>query len=172
MKKLILVGLMGVLASTVWACSDDSDDSKDGSGGATNTGGGSNVGGGSNEGGSGGSNVGGGSNEGGSGGSNVGGSSNEGGSGGSNVGGGSNEGGSGGASTDDCESCQMAECASEVNACLASQQCQDFVKCNSACTDNDCRNACLNEYPDGAELWVNGVQCTLDKCKEPCGFSS
>lgn len=85
---------------------------------------------------------------------------------------------SGGAVT--CDTCvndsTYGACAGAYDACGSSQACIDFYTCYSNCADQACVDNCVNSYPQGAQIYVDLIDCVCTdcavECANECGGSS
>lgn len=72
-----------------------------------------------------------------------------------------------------CSECLFRNCPAEMNACLSIVDCADYVTCAKACNASDeaCRNQCVQNYPDGADLAAPLSACATPVCAEACAGS-
>ncbi len=79
--------------------------------------------------------------------------------------------------TFDCDACIecsiQSNCAMQYAACEQSMQCAAFYMCLEDCQndpDPDCQDACVEAYPEGANLYFEAVVCIVcDTCVQSCG---
>jgi hypothetical protein len=71
-----------------------------------------------------------------------------------------------------CQGCAndavLGACAPEQDACSASQPCQDYFECISACSTDACIDACTDENPEGAALRAALTACLCAACASEC----
>lgn len=88
--------------------------------------------------------------------------------------------GGGGSSGQTCDQCSQqvtsggGPCASAYNACAQNQDCIDFYDCISACSSDACFQTCINNHPQGSDLYGAMVTCICDsgcptECAAECG---
>ncbi len=74
-----------------------------------------------------------------------------------------------------CDQCLQARCCTAFAACSANQQCASLdgclARCNQTVTSQAqgqaCYNACTQQFPQGAQLWLNADQC-MGSCAQYC----
>lgn len=74
-----------------------------------------------------------------------------------------------------CDQCIQARCCTVMAACFANQQCVGLDSCLTRCNQTvtsqaqgqACYNGCTQQFPQGAQLWVNTDQC-VRSCAQYC----
>lgn len=74
-----------------------------------------------------------------------------------------------------CDQCLQARCCSVFAACSGNQQCAALDTCLARCNQTvtsqaqgqACYNACTQQFPQGAQLWLNADQC-MTSCAQYC----
>ena len=71
---------------------------------------------------------------------------------------------------DPCEECIYTDCASEMNACLATPDCSLLYQCLTACDPLQltCQQQCYLDYPGGVQLLETALQCIAGQCQMEC----
>ncbi|MGK3997451.1 hypothetical protein [Sorangium sp. So ce1024] len=69
-----------------------------------------------------------------------------------------------------CETCLFAECADDMNACIADPSCRSLRSCASACKAGDavCEERCAAQYEAGELAARKVAACEGDVCRAAC----
>jgi hypothetical protein len=70
-----------------------------------------------------------------------------------------------------CAECLLGDCESEVEACVADADCNQYLDCVQACTDGGCSAACYQALPDTTLVDALGA-CSQASCQGECGGGS
>lgn len=72
----------------------------------------------------------------------------------------------------DCNTCAndvaKSQCSAQFNQCGASQDCINFYNCYSNCGSQQCADQCAAQYPTGAGIWGQFVDCVCATCTTEC----
>lgn len=77
----------------------------------------------------------------------------------------------------ECQNCaecsQNGPCFDFVEACFSNMQCEAFISCLDECFDDPCFQECQEEFPSGAQLYSQAVNCIIcDECPNNCDAQS
>lgn len=61
-------------------------------------------------------------------------------------------------------------CSSQYQACGSSQQCQSYYNCVSQCGSQSCADNCAAQFPSGAQLYDDLVDCACMACANECAM--
>lgn len=67
-----------------------------------------------------------------------------------------------------CNDCISGACATECAACSGGEACMGLLQCVWGCDNPDCRNACYDQYPNGADLFGAFESCYDANCRSTC----
>ncbi len=70
----------------------------------------------------------------------------------------------------DCETCGVASCCQELEACAASPSCGPLERCLDACTnDPSCRSQCTIDHATNDSTYPTLASCLASSCDVECG---
>jgi hypothetical protein len=70
----------------------------------------------------------------------------------------------------ECAKCAAKDaCKAELDACNADSDCVDFVSCLNDCSIDWCVDGCVQDYPNGSDLYMPYASCVIcDQCPVDC----
>ncbi|MDC0680346.1 matrixin family metalloprotease [Sorangium atrum] len=75
----------------------------------------------------------------------------------------------GGGGCDSCSNDSLANnCKAPYDACGASLACRRFIGCINECPDDACVEGCLNDQPEGADMYISILECVCGECSTEC----
>lgn len=75
----------------------------------------------------------------------------------------------GGGSCDSCSNDSLAgTCKTSYDACGASLACRGFIGCINECPDDACVERCVNDYAEGAGMYIRILECICGECSSEC----
>jgi hypothetical protein len=67
-----------------------------------------------------------------------------------------------------CGRCLADKCLAESLACDLDSGCFVLVSCSKACATQECRDACLVQYPAARDKFTRTLTCSLTRCATEC----
>ena len=66
----------------------------------------------------------------------------------------------------DIDTCENCYCYGYVIACVTNDACLDFYDCLAACDSDACTEACMSDYPDGVDDFIDYYTCMDESCSD------
>lgn len=77
-------------------------------------------------------------------------------------------------SPDECDACKTSQCQGACEHCSEQSACLAAVKCIQACSNELCKESCLEQYAGGLDGLLNLMGddgCLGTRCTLPCGYT-